>query len=85
MCRARLAMVNLPSYLPLDSVLNSVFDSVSELSLRLILLPLPHVYIEALVPYRINRVLILGRPGQQLPHHFSKPLRRIIHMMWSDW
>ena len=41
------------SYLPLDSAIDSVIDSVTDL------VSLSYVYIEALVPYRINRVLIL--------------------------
>ena len=44
------------SYLPLDSVTDSVTDSVIDL----VYYPFfSHVYIEALVPYKIDRVLIL--------------------------
>jgi len=65
--------LTLLSYLPLDSVTDSVIDSVIDLvdSVNdtvtvLVYYPfLMYVYIEALVPYRIDRVLILDRPVQQ--------------------
>jgi hypothetical protein len=43
-------------FLPLDSVTDSVNDPVNDL---VDYLYFPRVYIEALVPYRIDRVLIL--------------------------
>jgi hypothetical protein len=41
------------SYLRLDSVIDSVIDSVTDL------VPLSYVYIEALVPYKIDRVFLI--------------------------
>src|SRR6266581_3212045 len=69
-CRARLATVTLRSSLlfdsdtdsliesVVDSIIDSVVDSVNDSVNDLVDYPFL-VYIEALVPYRINRVLIL--------------------------
>ena len=54
--RARLASVTLPSYLPLDSITDSVTDLVYHPFL---------IYIEALQPHSIDKVLILDRPVRQ--------------------
>ena len=70
------------SYLPLDSVIDSVIDSVTNL------VPLSYVYIEGLVLYRIDRVLILHCPFDTFFFEIFLALLCIIFLsFWEpiDW